>query len=504
MSFKVLTAEFMHESNTFSNHKTGLPQFRRETLMLGEEAIKKRGRSNTGLAGALSCAAQFNWDMQHVVSAWSEPAGPVTVEAFEYLVGLIVEAAKAQTFDGILLCLHGAMVAEHSDDGDGEILARLRAVVGPDMPIAVTMDLHANVSERMCELAQILVSYKTYPHIDLKETACHAGDLLQRTMKREIKPRTLRIHLPMLEEANGGRTDVGPMIERIAKARAWEAEQPGAFAVSINGAFPEADIAEVGPTVLVTYEGDDRLHRAFAQSLADDIWNRRGEVINTYHTVDDVAQIARTYPRQNGPLIIADYADNPGAGSYGDATELLRALLAAGVEDACLGPMVDPEVAALLCEKGVDATVTVAVGGKRDPRFGGAPLTVTGRILRVSNGDFVGDGPMIGGLEQSFGPSAVLLVDDIEILVTSTALQMLDLQQFRAFGIDPAKKRVVALKSMQHFRAAFEPIASSVVVCDSGALCTLDYGRLPFSKIPRPIYPLDREMTRPTPSRPGV
>uniref|UniRef100_UPI00262AE0CA M81 family metallopeptidase n=1 Tax=Pseudomonas sp. TaxID=306 RepID=UPI00262AE0CA len=234
MSFKVLTAEFMHESNTFSAHKTGLPEFRRETLMLGEEAIKRRGRSNTGLAGALSCAAEFGWDMKHVVSAWSEPAGPVTVEAFEYLVGLIVEAAKAQTFDGILLCLHGAMVAEHSDDGDGEILARLRAVVGPDLPIAMTMDLHANVSERMCELAQILVSYKTYPHIDLRETACHAGNLLQRTMKGEIKPRTLRIHLPMLEEANGGRTDVGPMIERIAKARAWEAEQEGAFAVSIN------------------------------------------------------------------------------------------------------------------------------------------------------------------------------------------------------------------------------------------------------------------------------
>jgi microcystin degradation protein MlrC len=129
---------------------------------------------------------------------------------------------------------------------------------------------------------------------------------------------------------------------------------------------------------------------------------------------------------------------------------------------------------------------------------------VTGRILLVSNGDFIGDGPMIGGLEQSFGPSAVLLVDGIEILVTSTALQMLDLQQFRAFGIDPAAKRVVALKSMQHFRAAFEPIASSVLVCDSGALCTLDYGRLPFSKIPRPIYPLDREMIRTTPPRSGV
>ena len=496
MPFKVLTAEFMHESNTFSIRTTGLAQFQRETLMFGDEAIEKRSQSNTGLAGALTCKAEFGWDMTHTVSAWSEPAGPVTVEAYEFIAGKIVEAAKSQQFDGILLCLHGAMVAQHTDDGEGELLTRLRDVVGPDLPIAVTLDLHANVTVRMCELAQVLVSYKTYPHIDLRETAYHAGTLLHRMMAGEIQPQTLRVHLPMLEEANGGRTDVGAMVERIARARAYEKGQPGAFAVSINGAFPEADIAEVGPTVLVTYEGDPAPHKAFAESLADDIWAKRNDVMNVFHTVDAVAEIARTYAKAEGPLIVADYADNPGGGSYGDSTNLLRALLAAGVEDAAFGPIVDPQASEALAAEGEGATVTIAIGGKTDPRFGGPPLTVTGTIKLVSNGDFTGDGPMIGGLDQSFGTSAVLVVDGIEVLVTSTPLQMLDLQQFRAFGIDPAAKRVVGLKSMQHFRAAFEPIASKVVVCDSGALCTLDYDRLPFTKIPRPIFPLDRGMVR--------
>ncbi|MDB5554642.1 MAG: hypothetical protein JWL86_4626 [Rhizobium sp.] len=496
MPFKVLTAEFMHESNTFSIRATGLAQFQRETLMFGDEAIEKRSQSNTGLAGALTCKTEFGWDMTHTVSAWSEPAGPVTVEAYEFIAGKIVEAAKSQKFDGILLCLHGAMVAQHTDDGEGELLSRLRDVVGPDLPIAVTLDLHANVTVRMCELAQVLVSYKTYPHIDLRETAYHAGTLLHRMMAGEIQPQTLRVHLPMLEEVNGGRTDVGAMVERIARARAYEKEQPGAFAVSINGAFPEADIAEVGPTVLVTYEGDPAPHKAFAESLADDIWAKRNDVMNVFHTVDAAAEIARTYAKAEGPLIVADYADNPGGGSYGDSTNLLRALLVAGVEDAAFGPMVDPQASEALAAEGEGSTVTIAIGGKTDPRFGGAPLTVTGIVKLVSNGDFTGDGPMIGGLDQSFGTSAVLVVDGIEVLVTSTPLQMLDLQQFRAFGIDPAAKRVVGLKSMQHFRAAFEPIASKVVVCDSGALCTLDYDRLPFTKIPRPIFPLDRGMVR--------
>jgi microcystin degradation protein MlrC len=192
-----------------------------------------------------------------------------------------------------------------------------------------------------------------------------------------------------------------------------------------------------------------------------------------------------------GPLVIADYADNPGAGGYGDSTELLRALLEAGVTNACFGPMVDGAAAQALHAADVGERVHIALGGKTDPRFGGGPLAVEGEVVSISDGHFTGDGSMIHGLSGSFGPSAVLRVDGIEILVVTSARQILDLQQFKAFGIDPQNKHVVALKSMQHFRAAFEPIAGQVIVCDSGALCTPRYNRLPYRNVPRPIFPLD-------------
>jgi microcystin degradation protein MlrC len=218
-------------------------------------------------------------------------------------------------------------------------------------------------------------------------------------------------------------------------------------------------------------------------------------VLNRYYSVEEAAAIAKDYRRTTGPIIIADYADNPGGGGYGDSTELLRAMLAAGLKDACFGPMVDPETALALRRHKVGQNVQIWLGGKTDARFGGAPLKLEGRLELISDGDYVGDGPMVGGLNLSFGPSAVLRVAGMAILVTTEPAQMLDLQQFRAFGIEPARHDVVGLKSMQHFRAAFEPIAGKVIVCDSGALCTTHLEKLPYRNVPRPIFPLDRDLS---------
>jgi microcystin degradation protein MlrC len=266
------------------------------------------------------------------------------------------------------------------------------------------------------------------------------------------------------------------------------------FAVSVNGAFGNADIAEVGPTVLVTAQGDMDRHRRFADSIADDIWERRFESLNTYPAVDEAAAICKAYRKTKGPIVVADYADNPGGGGYGDSTELLQALLDASVADACFGPMVDSETAADLHRRKVGDAVSVRLGGKTDPRFGGEPLDLAGTLLLLSDGSYVGDGPMAGGLKGTWGPTAVIRVDGIDILVVSIPNQMLDLQQFRAFGINPTEKSVVALKSMQHFRAAFEPIAGEVIVCDSGALCTPDLTKLPYANVLRPIFPLDKDL----------
>lgn len=495
MTFTVLTAEFAHETNTFNKNRTGYEAFTERYGFFGEDAIRERGDANTELAGFCDCARKYGWKLIHVLSASAEPAGVVTRDAFDRLGGAIVTAAaqNKDKLDGILMHLHGAMVTEFCEDGEGELLERLRAVVGPDLPIAIVLDLHGNVTPKMCALAQIVISYKTYPHIDMRERAIQAGDILHRAMKGEIRPRSLRVHRPMLDEINGGRTDVGPMIDRFAKAVAYEKE-PGVFAVSINAGFGNADIKEVGPTVIVTHEGNEGKHRAFAESIADDIWDKRFDVLNYYMPVEEAAAIAKAYKRTTGPLIIADYADNPGGGGYGDSTNLLKAMLDAGITDAAFGPMVDPETAQSLHKHKAGDRVKVRLGGKSDPRFGGAPLDLEAELRLVSDGSYTGDGPMVGGLRLSFGPSAVIRVDGIDILVTTEPAQMLDLQQLRAFGIDPAAKNVVGLKSMQHFRAAFEPIAGKVIVCDSGALCTTHLEKLPYRNVPRPIYPIDRDM----------
>jgi microcystin degradation protein MlrC len=489
MGFRVLSAEISHETNTFNIRPTTLQHFRDRYMLDGPQAIAARGDSNTELAGLLDTGRDYGWDITHVISAAAGPGGPMTRDAFDTLTGPLIAAADAK-WDGIFLMLHGAMVTAFCEDGEGEILRRLRAVTGPDVPIAVTLDPHGNITAAMCDLAQILVSFTTYPHVDIRATGRRAAELLHRTMTGEIAPRTLRVHLPMLEEANGGRTDIGPMIDRQALARAYEARRD-VFAISINGAFPEADISEVGPTVLITCQGNSAPHLAIAESLADDIWERRHEVLNTYLTCAEAAKVAAGWSGGAGPLIIADYADNPGAGAYGDGTALLAALLDAGVTNACFGPVIDAEAAAQLQRSAIGSTVSLSIGGKTAPDFGGGPLHVSGVVKWAGEGRFTGTGPILGGLDRNFGPTAVLTVAGFDILIVSIAHQMLDLSQFETFGIDPTRQSIIGLKSMQHFRAAFGPIAGRIIVCDSGAICTLNYASLNYTKVPRPIFPLD-------------
>jgi microcystin degradation protein MlrC len=498
MSFKVLTAEVFHETNTFSVHQTDETAFRNRFFLPSETALKERGDANTELAGFVDASHAYDWNMTHVLSVNAGPSGRVTQAAFNWFCDPIVERARDGflngesdgEFDGILLALHGAMVPDFCEDGEGELLRRIRQVIDRSIPIAITLDLHANVTAEMIELADIIISYKTYPHIDMRQTARQAGEILQQTMAGTISPRTIMARIPMLEEVNGGRTDTGPMLERIEKALAYETQED-VFAVSINGGFASADISEVGPTVLVTGQGDFDAHQRFAQSLANNIWDKRHIVLNRYCSVEEAAHHATKYEPKNGPLVIADYADNPGAGAYGDSTALLKALLEANVENTCFGPIVDGAAVEQLKLCKIGASVQIELGGNTDPAFGGGPLAVEATLLLLSDGNFVGDGPMMAGLKDSFGPSALIRVDEIDILITTLARQMLDLQQFKAFGIEPEQKKIVAIKSMQHFRAAFEPMAGQVMVCDSGALCTPQYDRLPYKNVRRPIFPLD-------------
>ncbi|MEP9398192.1 M81 family metallopeptidase [Mesorhizobium sp. KR2-14] len=494
MPFHVLTAAFVHESNTFKKGETTLQDFREGVLDIGQAAVERFGDVNDELAGFLDAGREAGWRVTHAVSAHATPGARVSREAFDHIAGIICEAARTHraTLDGVALSLHGSMVPTFCEDGEGELLARLRAILGDALPIAVTLDLHAMVTPAMVEQAQIFVSYKTYPHVDMRETGRHAGRLLDAAMRGAVRPRTLRAHRPMLDEANAGRTDVPQTAALYTRASAFEAE-PGILAVSINAGFSEADIEEMGPTVLVTHdEGAGPRAREIAEDLAHAIWEGRGQTSNDFLSPSEAAAAARDFDSPQGPLVIADYADNPGAGAYGDATALLAALLKVGAAGGAFAPMIDPAAAAELHGHAVGETVTLAIGGKCDPAFGGGPLTLTGEIVHLSDGTYTGDGPILGGITHSFGRTAVFRVKGIDILIVTLPGQMLDLQQVRTFGIEPSRLRFLVVKSMQHFRAAFEPVAGQVIVCDTGALATPQAHLRPYVRVRRPVWPLDR------------
>jgi len=493
MAFRVLTGQLMHETNTFAVKPTDVAAFERLFCHRGEAAIREHlTGTNCETAGYIDAAEAHGWELVPTVAAFATPAGLVTDVAFDELGGLILDALREMgPFDGIALALHGAMVTESFEDAETELLTRIRAIAGPDVPIATTFDLHANVGPAFAGLCDIVCSYRTYPHVDMRVRARRAGDLLQRAMAGEIRPRLFHARRPLLHGADGGRTDTEPMISLLKTADAIMAADPGVLDISINAGFDQSDIFDAGPNVIVTGDGSDGRFQVIAEALMDEIWATRASVGNSYLTTGRAAEIARSHNWNGRPLVIADYADNPGAGAYGDATNLLASMLKAKLQDACFGPLLDPESAADMHDVGVGARGTFVIGGRTDPRLGGGPLLLTGEVVAVSDGGFVCDGPMWAGMRKSFGPTAVLRSGGVDILVVSRIMQITDLQQFLANGIDPRRKRTVALKSMQHFRAAYEPMADRVIVCDSGALASPDLSRLPYTKVRRPIFPLD-------------
>lgn len=488
MGPRVLAAEFMHETNTFSVQPTDEEAFRRCAYHLAGVIPSAFAGTRTALGAAFEAAQEFGWDLVVPIAAHANPSGRVTDSAFDHIAGEILSACDR--LDGVLLHLHGAMSTQSHDDGEGELLARLRARLGPDIPIVVVLDLHATVTDAMAAHANALVAYRTYPHIDQYERTHQAAGLLDRAMSGAISPRVALARRPILYALDGGRTSSAPMIELLR--RGDEIERAGlALAVSIQAGFSSADIYDIGPSVAVTVDGDAARGRVHAEALMTYVWDQRHH--STIHFTPIVEAIAKARrPDGSGkPLVIADYADNPGAGAYGDDTTLLRAMVEANLSDVALHAICDPEAVREAQAAGVGNRVTLRLGGKVDPSIGGGPLTVTGHVAAITDGEMVLSGPVGGGMRRSYGLSLLLRVGGIEVIVISHNGQAIDLVQFTSLGIDPTRRSTIAVKSMQHFRAAFEPIAREIVEVDTGALCTKDFKSRPYTNIRRPIWPLD-------------
>jgi microcystin degradation protein MlrC len=484
---RFFVAMVSHETNTFSPIRTDRRQFEARDLRYGGEILEAYRGTGTCLGGMIDAADARGVTLVPSLAAAAAPAGRVAKEFYaEARDRLVADLRAAGPLDGVLLDLHGAMVVEGLDDGEGDLLQAVRATVGA-VPIAVTLDFHANVTAAMVQSATLLHGYKTYPHVDMDARGGEAVARLADVAAGRARPTAAFRQPPMLPPIAGQLTTRGPMRRLYERADAMEARR-GVLSISIFAGFPLADVADAGLSIYVVTDGDQALADELADELAAAAWALRREFLHRALPVTDA--VARALALDGRPVVLADIADNTGGGAAGDTTAILRELLRVGARGATVACLWDPAAVRACLEAGVGATLTVEVGGKVDPRHG-APLTVSGRVRTLSDGRFVHRGPMFRGLEGRLGPTAVLDVDDVKIILISHRWQTLDPEMIRFTGIDPMAEKILVVKSSIHYRAAFEPIARAILEVDAPGLSSSDLGRFTFTRVRRPIFPLD-------------
>ncbi|MCB2005790.1 MAG: M81 family metallopeptidase [Rhodoferax sp.] len=494
---RVLAAAFKHETNTFSPLPTDLAAYAARCLRHGADIPAYFQGTATEMGAFIDAGHRHGWDLVHTVAADATPSGKVTREAFDTIAGTIEAALRDQRpFDAVLLCLHGAMVAEHVDDGEGELLRRLRAVAGEHLPIGITLDLHANVTDAMAQRASVIVSYRTYPHVDQYDTGKRCADLIARTLDGEIRPACTVARGPMIDALDHGRTTApGPMLETLAHADSLRARTPGVLDIGINAGFPWADIDAAGPSVVIVYDRKAGLRDTapIAATLLERIWrDRRRTTVQPLPLQAGMAAIADALALPgDGMVLVADGADNPGGGGLEDSVALLGALIDAGIDRVAFGMICDPATLQACIAAGPGATLGVQLGGHSGGAFLG-PLALRVQVVSVQPGQFTFTGPMSRGITLDIGPTAVVRVGGIDIVVAGTRHQVLDPGFFTHAGLDPAHYDLVVVKSSQHFRAAFGPMARTILVIDSGdGLTSFDLAAFGHSRVRRPVHPLD-------------
>lgn len=493
---RVFAASILHETNSFNRFRTTLDHFRRDHFMIDRDQMANELRgTNSAIGGFLAAAEACNWDFNPVLSAHTIPSGPVSRDAFEAMWEIIRSGlVDAIPIEGVALGFHGSMVVDGFPDAEGEYLRRVRDVVGGGVPIAISLDLHCNVTPAMVECADILTAYRTTPHIDIGETSTRAGLLLDRAMRGEIEPVLYLAQPATLVGVDHGRTITGhgPMVDILAQARALEESETGVLDVSVHAGFPWSDLAEAGPSIVVTADRRDPRFQAFADGLADMIWQSREYLSIEILPVDAAVKIAMDADDRPGPLLIGEYSDSPAGGTYGDATNLLRAMIEAKLENAVVAPLFDPETVDAAFAVGVGVVARFSLGGKCDPRFGGPPVEVEGRVAALSEaGSYLRKGPYQTGVVGHLGRSVRIDVGGVSVIVSSIPNQVDDREMFRMFGIEPETVRIIAAKSMNHFRADFEPMARRLIYTDGGGLASLHFEQFPYRLLRRPIWPVD-------------
>jgi microcystin degradation protein MlrC len=493
---RVLSAHIGHETNTFAVTPTTLEDFRRSSPIPsfdGGDALLNVFRGTGTIHGGFIAGAEENgFALVPLLFAWATPSGTVRQADYEYLKGLLLERIRsAGEYDGILLDLHGAMATEALEDAEGDLISAVRDLAGAEIPIIVTLDLHANATEKMARSADSLIGFDEYPHTDMFERGKEAAAMMARALSREWKPVMAYRQLPLLTMPPKQCTFLEPMLSLLAKAHAMEDEE-GVLNVTLSLGFPFADIHDAGVSVMVTTNGDEALARAKAEEMAQAIWDRRDEFNVTLTPVSEAIRYAETEAR--GPVILADGSDNPGGGGPCDGTVLLRALIELGAKSAVVAVIADPEAVAAAAKAGVGQRITLDLGGKTDDRHG-EPVRVTAHVRLLSDGEFLQTGSMGKGTWAEMGRAAVLVIGEssregVEVVVTERRIQPLDAALLRSVGIEPTERRIIALKSAVHFRSTYQDFSDRIFDMDTPGVHRPDFANYEYRRLRRPLYPV--------------
>ncbi|MGB8397841.1 M81 family metallopeptidase, partial [Bradyrhizobium sp.] len=502
---RIAIGGFLHETNTFAPTKATYDDFVHgggwPAMAHGADVPKVMRDINIGMAGFVVAAEAEGWELVPTIWCAASPSAHVTKDAYERVAKVMVDGIRAAgSIDAVYLDLHGAMVTEHLDDGEGEILARVRQVVGRDLPLVVSLDLHANVTPEMVEHADALIAYRTYPHVDMADTGHVAARHLALILETKARFAKAFRQLPFLIPISWQCTRDQPAKGIYQQLVALESE--AVPTLSFAPGFPAADFADCGPSVFAygrtQADADAAAERiaALIESHEDDF---DGRIYSPDEGVRHAIELAKTTDK---PIIIADTQDNPGAGGNSDTTGMLRALVRNNATRAALGVICDPQSAKAAHAAGVGASVMLALGGKSGIP-GDAPYNETFVVERLSDGKFVAPGPYFGGRDMDMGPSACLRIGDVRVVVSSHKAQLADQSMYRYVGIEPTEQKILVNKSSVHFRADFEPIAEKLMICAAPGAMPADTAALPWTRL-RPgvrIKPNGPDFTPTTQSR---
>ena len=495
MSSEIFVASVPHETNTFVSETTNRKEFQRRGEFFGADVLDELKGTNTPIGGILNGLDTNGFTPIPSVVARVLAGGPVAVETFEFYFEQIEEDLKnAGNIDGVALHLHGAMVVADGRRGESTIVKRVREIVGSDVPIAATLDLHGNIDDELLNHADILVCYETYPHMDTGATGENAIKLLTQTLDSEITPTMHIERLPLYPSITSQTTQGGPMKDVMASARKRE-NIDDVLKINVFAGFFGADVPKNTLSILTVTDDDQTLAREVGQNFGSEIWAAKNNFNPDEPSPREAITEAKSHLNSGseGPVVLAEVADNPGGGAPGDETTLLQELLYIGDLDIGFAIMHDPDAIEKCMKYGVRENISLELGGAKSDTISN-PISVDGRIKTITDGRFIRTGPVGTGSQCDFGQTVVIEcgpANNVSVVLTGTRMQPSDAEIWRHIGIPPERLDVIGLKSANHYRGSYAPLASTIVSVDTPGVMPIDPSHLDFEHRPEKVYPID-------------